>query len=452
MATRTPYYGLTKPAGIEDAQISVINANMDTLDTELHLTTVRDAKNLAPIYDATSSYVEGDYVTYLVTGQSSQDANGYFVFKCIDDTTEPAGNFDTNKWEAVCITDEMGSGGGGGGEGGHIFLDDAGTAMPQRAKAKFEGAYSTDNSTDGITNVAVFRTMSGVEFEQLSDAEKQGMIYVDDETTGTDDKFQPVIYSTQEREIGVWTDGKPLYEKTYVFDIDDLVNGTISSSLMDGQFILDQLSYDMLEMVDAFLTDMNGQNSIKSNSANYANGDNYIRANIQYVSETQKYIIYFKLTYSVANLYNDRDYLKFYFRIQYTKTTDTAGSGQWTPQGVPAVHYSTDEKVIGTWIDGKTLYQRTFVFTTANNDSYNYYTTDIANPETMIIDFSASFYILSSTVCNPAAPYGRATTGDNELQVLLNNVNNVLRIDYRAGTQAQNKSAVITIKYTKSTS
>lgn len=128
------------------------------------------------------------------------------------------------------------------------------------------------------------------------------------------------------------------------------------------------------------------------------------------------------------------------------------GIQQGTIEGkLQPVIYSLEEREIGVWTDGKPLYQRTFVFTTANDDNYNYYVTDIANPETMIVDFSASFYILSSTVCNPIAPYGRATTGDNEMQVLLNDVNDVLRIDYRVGTQARNKTAVISIKYTKTT-
>ena len=48
-----------------------------------------------------------------------------------------------------------------------------------------------------------------------------------------------------------------------------------------------------------------------------------------------------------------------YITLQYTKTTDTAGSGTWTPQGVPAIHYSTDEQVVGTWVDGSTLYEIT---------------------------------------------------------------------------------------------
>ena len=48
------------------------------------------------------------------------------------------------------------------------------------------------------------------------------------------------------------------------------------------------------------------------------------------------------------------------FTIFYTKTADTAGQGSWTTDGTPAHHYSTTEKVIGTWIDGKPLYERTW--------------------------------------------------------------------------------------------
>ena len=47
---------------------------------------------------------------------------------------------------------------------------------------------------------------------------------------------------------------------------------------------------------------------------------------------------------------------------KYTKTTDTPGSGTWTPSGAPAVHYSTEEQVVGTWVDGKTVYQDTIYF------------------------------------------------------------------------------------------
>lgn len=413
MATRTPYYGLSKPAGIEDAQISVINANMDILDTELHLTTVRDAKNLAPIYDATSSYVEGDYVTYLITGQSSQDANGYFLFKCIDDTTTPAGNFDTNKWEAVCVTDEMGSG-GGGGEGGHIFLDNEGTAMPQRAKAKFEGAYSTDNSTDGITNVAVMRTMKAMEYAQLTEEEKQGIIYVDDETTGTDDKFQPVIYSTEEREIGVWVNGKPLYERT--IELSSTVATTANSwTTISGVTITDE---DVIVKTEVYL----GADETMA-SAGFGKVDN----------GAFKY-------FNTIQLAIDK------IVIQYTKTTDTAGSGQWTPQGVPTVHYSTDEKVIGTWIDGSTLYEKT-VHTGAlssGDPSIAHNISDLDN----VIDLSGFVIYAGKKAPFPLISRQNVNWQMGVADITSTNINFEIGTNY-TGTYAVTDSYV-TIQYTKS--
>ena len=36
MASTTPYYGLTKPAYGESADVAVINGNMDSIDTALH--------------------------------------------------------------------------------------------------------------------------------------------------------------------------------------------------------------------------------------------------------------------------------------------------------------------------------------------------------------------------------------------------------------------------------
>ena len=46
--------------------------------------------------------------------------------------------------------------------------------------------------------------------------------------------------------------------------------------------------------------------------------------------------------------------------LQYTKTTDQPGSGTFLTDGTPSHHYSTSEKVVGTWIDGSTLYERTW--------------------------------------------------------------------------------------------
>ena len=242
-------------------------------------------------------------------------------------------------------TKQTGSGGGGTG-GGHIFLDNEGTAMPQRAKAKFEGAYSTDNSTDGITNVAVMRTMNALEYAQLTEAEKQGIIYVDDETTGTDDKFQPVIYSLEEREIGVWTDGKPLYEITADLGASGVqVN---SGASVDSTIPIS----DKETFVYSYGISQTGKNFPVIGAEA---GTNYVK---------------------MINMGSSNRNVR-YFTIRYTKSTDTAGSGQWTPQGVPAVHYSTDEQVIGTWIDGSTIYERTVHFSSLQQLVANGWTNDI---------------------------------------------------------------------------
>ena len=75
---------------------------------------------------------------------------------------------------------EVAQGGGGGGSG-HTILDNDGTALAQEDNLQFKGAYSEDNSTDGITEVNVYREMTKAEYDLLSDDDKQGIIYITDE-------------------------------------------------------------------------------------------------------------------------------------------------------------------------------------------------------------------------------------------------------------------------------
>ena len=70
---------------------------------------------------------------------------------------------------------------GGGGSGGHTILDNSGTALTQRTNLQFKGAYSEDNSGDDTTEVNVVRSMTKAQYDQLSAAEKVGIINVTDE-------------------------------------------------------------------------------------------------------------------------------------------------------------------------------------------------------------------------------------------------------------------------------
>lgn len=363
----------------------------------------------------------------------------------IDDTTLADGQalvYDENEEKWV-------NGQGGGGTGGHTIIDENGNSMTARAGLQFIGANVSDDSTNNKTIVdmsgggvyiekTLWEDANGLQFAPnniqtitLSESlNKYDFIYVDvsaladtgyhnqnilavsslyDENDGyngvvciggdinrassfakvdnthlkfigfssanplivwkvvgikvSGDYYAPVIYSTEEREIGVWTDGKPLYQKTFGFsasyggswnnynhqiaNIDNII--TCNAGL-----VTDGTLYELPQYRDSGMSIVIGATATQ----------------IQYINswigtDLNPYIV---------------------VTLQYTKTTDTAGSGSWTPQGVPTHHYSTDEHIIGTWIDGKTLYEKTIssdlTLSTASWQNY----TSLANLNLLSVD------------------------------------------------------------------
>ena len=156
-------------------------------------------------------------------------------------------------------------------------------------------------------------------------------------------KISPVIYSEEEREIGVWIDGKPLYQRTIV--------GTLDGSSPYTFFVGATYDVDAYVSVEIKIISNNSANHYEFLSTGYVNSNNYV--GVYNEGGTDKNL---KLYYNTGSYGSGSTY---YATIRYTKTTDTAGSGIWTPSGIPAVHYSEEEQVVGTWIDGKTLYQKT---------------------------------------------------------------------------------------------
>ena len=185
---------------------------------------------------------------------------------------------------------------------------------------------------------------------------KNGIIY-----GGGDALIQPVIYSTEERCIGVWTDGKPLYEKTFIYP-----NIASLTTSMTFQTDLSNVDYSQISggaIVEGAVTyklpyvgNNKGMGFVFNNSSNnfLSNGND---------------------SFTNADLY---------ITLQYTKTTDTAGDGDWSPLGIPAVHYSEQEQVIGTWVDGKTLYEK--VLTTPTSVSGNDRHFDISGLDNVCIE------------------------------------------------------------------
>lgn len=144
----------------------------------------------------------------------------------------------------------------------------------------------------------------------------------------------PMIYSEEEIEIGVWTDGKPLYQRTWILNspLSCATNTWVDTPIPN---------VGMQRIVKGFANDIFDNGGVsQSNSFLYlsfaVNAPTYVR------------ILNARPTTITVNA----------ITLQYTKTTDTAGSGTYTPSKALAVHYSTNEQVIGTWIDGKPLYER----------------------------------------------------------------------------------------------
>lgn len=155
--------------------------------------------------------------------------------------------------------------------------------------------------------------------------------------------FSPVIYSDAEREIGVWEDGKPLYQKTvFVGALPNNSTKTVAHNISDYDFIV----------------------SIKG-SAQATSDPDYNEVlpfvNVDYRWNVQLDVIGANI--KITTITDASAYDKAYVTLQYTKTTDTAGSGKYTTLGTPTVHYDGEERVIGTWF-GKPLYRK--VFTISN--------------------------------------------------------------------------------------
>lgn len=93
----------------------------------------------------------------------------------------------------------------GGAGGGHTILDTDGQAVAQESKLQFNGLSVTDDSTNGVTEVEG----KGLNQDSL------------DDIAGAQTLVPAVIigdtnnYSTTEKVVGKWIDGKPLYQRTF---------------------------------------------------------------------------------------------------------------------------------------------------------------------------------------------------------------------------------------------
>lgn len=240
------------------------------------------------------------------------------------------------------------------------------------------------------------------------------IIYNGRNYSGLIQAIDPDCYSTEEREVGCWTDGKPLYQKTCIFNPPFSSGNNTFNLNLSNECVIKNYAFFIHDNVSSPITIGQGD-ELKMINIGYANGIN--RAVVWIANGTLPYLSNGQL----------------WITVQYTKTTDTAGSGKLNPFAIPTVHYSENEQVIGTWIDGSTLYQRVFDLGGDVQIPYN----SLANTS---IDASQMQAIIDA--------WGINSTGETKYSLMANKANNVIRLQTdRNGVNASVRYVIL--QYTK---
>lgn len=215
------------------------------------------------------------------------------------------------------IDENLGGGGGGGGDVMDVEVNGVSVLDPD----------------DKIAKITSYKEVTESEYESIPIAEREtnGIAYfIKDLNNASVQGYPPLIYSDEEREVGVWRDGKPLYQKTWEF--------SSAITIQSNTWTDTTISNSDIESIAQVVGHNLYADKISCFNGLFASADtgSYIR-----VMQTRNNSIPLK-----------------YLTLWYTKLSDTPGSGIWNGQGGIAHHYSTNETVIGTWF-GKPLYEKT---------------------------------------------------------------------------------------------
>lgn len=311
----------------------------------------------------------------------------------------------------------------GGGVSSLTDLDDTSISNPTNGQVlKYNSSTSKWENDEGGGS-ADYVELTQLQYDALSDAEKKnGKMYFITDANGDGSRFMPVIYSLEEREIGVWTDGKPLYEKTIIK----------SSGITSGNDVAIPHNISNIDNICAYTG-----YALLSNGSGYVNySDNEYYVEMHEASRTNTM---WKIGNNIAPQIGS-----LIIVLRYTKTTDVAGSGTWTPQGVPSHHYSTNEQVVGTWVDGSTLYEKTINFGALPDSTEKPVAHSISNVDKIWV-YDGFVFTSSNTF------YGLVHTTGNSQTMQYAWDTNVDRTNVTIATYSDRSTllAYVTIRYTK---
>ena len=113
--------------------------------------------------------------------------------------------------------------------------------------------------------------------------------------------------------------------------------------------------------------------------------------------------------------------------------------------------YSTDEIKIGTWVDGKPLYRKTYVFTKTPTSSMSIKTNDLRSYFDKVINIYGTFATDSSFI--PLNTYHPTSNANSMLFFVSYSSDYYFTLEARIGSGYVGKSIdfFVTIEYTKTT-
>lgn len=464
MATYTDNYNLVKPTMAESADIRTINGNMDSVDNIMHATQV----SLAPAYDSTETYNTGDIVMYeflmyeclddgvtgtwnatkwqrTTAGEHGGGGGGSDVeiTPTLQSGTKIA-DFEIDGVEGALYAPSGGGGGGGSSQTiADVLWSGAETpTYPTTYTATLSHSYSDYDLIvfDGIETDSDYQMQyvlnvndiiedevyiqngdgdSGFVITFLDDTSVKLEAYNSSHATTytkiTGLKFcgilAPMIYSAEEREVGVWVDDKPLYQKSYLLStpIEITTNGIVIDSYID----------------------------------NYQDIECFVRGQASYTENTygkQGADIWVGYDGGALKAYCSEGCMANVITLLYTKTADTAGSGSYGSLGVPMEHYDDTERVVGTWF-GDTLYQ---VSKTGSFSTGTFTALTLNDNIGTLVSYEAALYYPTTNQWLHI-PYFE---GSDRVYLITND--NLVKIVSNSSMSVYTKYA-LTIKYTKST-
>lgn len=234
------------------------------------------------------------------------------------------------------------------------------------------------------------------------------------------------IYSTDERVVGCWIDGRPLYKKTV--DLGALPNAThkaVNHGISNLKMVA---AYD-----GAYIAPNSSLYGPLPNVSN-PNSSNNWSIDIQ-VNETQ----------IIMNCKVDASFVNGYVTLFYTKTTDAENSFNLADEN----DYSTTEHIVGTWIDGKPVYQKTVNMGTLPSNSEKQIAHGISNLNLVINTKVAC--INTNNGVNYVIPYPSPKNSSTDWTCMINQINSTNISIKTVADWGSTNNVWVTLQYTKTT-